>query len=164
MRGRTPRLMSFGRHRDKVSTIAAIAVTPQGRRIRLFWRTNAEHYIDAAGVVAFLREVLEQVRGRVIVVWEGGSNYEGPLMRELLGQHKRLDPERLPGYAPGLNPVGMIWSYLKYGLMASFVPRGVHEAGEVVQGHLRKLGEDLKLIRVLWAGWRLPPVSENLTT
>jgi transposase len=151
-------LMSFGRHRDKVSTITAIAVTPRGRRIRLFWRTNAEHYIDAAGVVAFLRGVLDQVRGRVIVVWDGGSNHKGPLMRELLARRKRLHLERLPAYAPDLNPVEMIWSYLKYGLMANFVPRDVHEVDEVVQGHLRKLDKDPKLIRALWAGSRLPPV------
>ena len=164
MKGHTPVLMGFGRHRDKVSTITAIAVTPKGRRIRLFWRTNAEHYIDAAGVVAFLRGVLEQVRGRVIVVWDGGSNHKGPLMRELLAQYKRLHLERLPAYAPDLNPVEMIWSYLKSGLMANFVPRDVHEVDEVVQGHLLKLGKDPKLIRALWTGSRLPLVNENLTT
>ena len=156
--------MGFGRHRDKVSTITAIAVTPQGRRIRLFWHTNAEHYIDAAGVVAFLRVLLEQLSGRVIVVWDGGSNHKGPLMRELLARHKRLHLERLPAYAPDLNPVEMIWSYLKYGLMANFVPRDVNEVDEVVQSHLRKLGKDPKLIRALWTGSRLPPVNENLAT
>ena len=164
MRGHTPKLMSFGRHRDKVSTITAIAVTPRGRRIRLFWHTNAEHYIDAAGVVAFLREVLDQVRGRVIVVWDGGSNHKGPLMRDLLARNRRLHLERLPAYAPDLNPVEMIWSYLKYGLMANFVPRDVHEVDEVVKGHLMKLGKDPKLIRALWTGSRLPPVNENLAT
>ena len=164
MKGRTPKLMGFGRHRHKVSTITAIAVTPKGRRIRLFWHTNAEHYIDAAGVVAFLRTLLKQLSGRVIVVWDGGSNHKGPLMRELLAQHKRLHLERLPAYAPDLNPVEMIWSYLKYGLMANFVPRDVHEVDEVVQGHLQKLGKNPKLIRALWTGSRLPPVNENLAT
>ena len=78
------KLMSFGRHRDKVSTIAAIVVTPGGRRVRLFWHTEAEHWVDAAGVVAFLRKLLARLRGRVIVVWDGGSNPKGPQMRGLL--------------------------------------------------------------------------------
>ena len=85
-------------------------------------------------------------------------------MRELLAQHRRLHLERPPAYAPDLNPVEMIWSYLKYGLIANFVPRDTHEVDEVVQGHLRKLGKDTKLIRALWAGSRLPPVNENLAT
>ena len=58
----------------------------------------------------------------------------------------------------------MIWSYLKYGLMANFGPRDGHEVDEVVRGQLRKLGEDPKLIRALWTGSRLPPVNEDLAT
>ena len=156
MKGHTPKLIGFGRHRDKVSTITAIVVSPAGRRIRLFWHTNAEHYIDAAGVVAFLRKLLEQLSGRLIVVWDGGSNHKGPLMRGLLAEHRRLHLERLPAYAPDLNPVEMIWSYLKYGLMANFVPRDVYEVDKVVKGHLQKLGKDPRLIRALWAGSKLP--------
>ncbi len=34
-RGRTPVLTGFGRHRDKVSTIAAISVAPRRRRLGL---------------------------------------------------------------------------------------------------------------------------------
>jgi hypothetical protein len=37
-----------------------------------------EHYIDAGAVAGFLREVLGHLRGRVIVVWDGGSNHKGP--------------------------------------------------------------------------------------
>ncbi len=164
MKGHPPKLMGFGRHRNKVSTITAIAVTPNGRRIRLFWQTNAEHSIDAAGVVAFLRKLLDQLRGRIIVVWDGGSNHKGPLMRELLGRHRRLHLERLPAYAPDLNPVEMIWSYLKYGLMANFVPRDVQEVDKVVQGHLWQLSRNPQLIRSLWTGSRLPLVNKNLAT
>ena len=47
-KGRTPVLTGFGRHRDKVSTIAAIIVAPRRRRVGLYWRTDPEHYIDAA--------------------------------------------------------------------------------------------------------------------
>ena len=161
MRGHTPRLMSFGRHRDKVSTIKAIAVTPRGRRIRPFWRTNAKHYIDVAGMVAFLSTVLGQVRGPVIVVWDGGKNHKGPLIRELLARHKRLHLERLPAYVPDPNPVEMIWSYLKHGLMGNLVPRDVHEVDRVVQEHLLRLGKDPRLIRALGAGSR-PPRSARI--
>ena len=149
MKGHTPKRIGFGRHREKVSTITAIVVSSAGRRIRLFWHTDAEHDIDAAGVVAFLRKLLEPLSGRVIVVWDGGSNHKGPLMRGLLAGHRRLHLERLPAYAPDLNPVEMIWSDLRYGLMANFVPRDVHEVDKVVQGHLQDLGKDPRLIRAL---------------
>lgn len=83
-KGRTPVLTCFGRHRDKVSTIAAITVAPHRRRVGLYWQTDPSHYIDAAGVVAFLRDLLGRLRGKVIVIWDGGSNHKGPLVRELL--------------------------------------------------------------------------------
>ena len=61
-KGRTPVLTGFGRHRDKVSTIAAITAAPNRRRLGLYWRTDPEHYIDATAVVAFLRRLLRRLR------------------------------------------------------------------------------------------------------
>ena len=157
-------LTGFGRHRDKVSTIAAVSVAPGRRRVGLYWRTDPEHYIDAAAVVAFLRELLRHLRGEVIVVWDGGSNHKGPLLRALLRRYPRLHLERLPGYAPDLNPVELIWSYLKYGLMANFVPRHVKHLDQVVRGHLAGLGKEPALIRSLWAGSKLPFLDKNPPT
>ncbi len=155
-RGKTPVLTCFGRHRDKVSTIAAISVAPRRRRIGLYWRTDPGHYIDAAGVAAFPRDLPPHLRGEVIVVWDGGSNHKGPLIRELPSQYPRLHLERLPGYAPDLNPVEMLWSYLKYGLMADFVPRHVKHLDRVVTGHLGEVRSEPALIRSLRAGSKLP--------
>jgi transposase len=149
-------LTCFGRHRDKVSTIAAISIAPRRRRVGLYYRTDPEHYVDAAGVASFLRELLRHLRGHVIVVWDGGSNHKGPLIRELLRQYPRLHLERLPGYAPDLNPVEMLWSYLKYGLMANFVPRHVKHLDRVVTGHMDEMSAKPALIKSLWAGSKLP--------
>jgi transposase len=157
-------LTCFGRHRDKVSTIAAISVAPHRRRVGLYWRTDPAHYVDAAGVVAFLRDLLQHLRGKVIVIRDGGSNHKGPLVRELLTRFPRLHLERLPGYAPDLNPVEMIWSYLKYGLMANFVPRHVKHLNKVVRANLDGLGGQPALIRSLWAGSKLPFPDKNPAT
>jgi hypothetical protein len=149
-------LTCFGRHRDEVSTIAAISVAPRRRRLGLYWRTDPEHDIDAAGVVAFLRDLLGHLRGKVVVAWDGGSNHEGPLIRALLRRYPRPHLERLPGYAPDLNPVELIWSYLKHGLMANFVPRHVEHLDRVVAGHLDEVRSEPALIKSLWAGSKLP--------
>ena len=67
-RGQTPVLRSRGRHRDKVSVIAAFSVAPQRRRLRLCFHADAKHYIDAAAVAVFLRTLLRRLRGQIIVL------------------------------------------------------------------------------------------------
>ena len=69
-RGKTPLLRRFGRHRDKVSTVAAISVSPQARHLGLFWHTDAKNYVTAEAMVGFLEKLLKRLRGRVIVVWD----------------------------------------------------------------------------------------------
>ncbi len=161
-RGRTPVLTGFGRHRDKVSTIAAISVTPGRRRVGLYWKTDARNYIDAPAVVSFLRDLLRHLRGKVIVIWDGGSNHKGPAIRALLEQYPRLSLERLPAYAPDLNPVEMLWSHLKYGLMANFVPKDVKDLERVVLANLAEVRSDPGLIRSLWKGSKLPSLDRKL--
>jgi transposase len=154
----------FGRHRDKVSTIAAVTVAPGRRRLGLYGRTDPDSYIDAAAVVGSLRDLLRRLRGRVIVIWDGGSNPKGPAIRELLRKFPRLHLERLPGYAPDLDPVEMIWAYLKHGRLANFVPRHVRHLDRVVADHLTKLRGEPALIRSLWAGSKLPFLEKNPAT
>jgi len=156
-------LTGFGRHREKVSTIAAISITPGRRRVGLYWKTDPKGYIDADAVVEFLRGLLRHLKGKVIVVWDGGSNHKGPAIRALLARFPRLTLERLPAYAPDLNPVEMLWAYLKHGLMANFVPADVMDLERVVLAHLASVRGDPGLIRSLWAGSKLPFPDRKLT-
>jgi hypothetical protein len=121
-------------------------------------------YVDAAAVVSFLRHLLRHLRGRVIVVRDGGSNHKGPLDRELLRRYPRLHLERLPAYAPDLNPVEMVCSHLKFGRMANFVRRHVKHLDQVVRGHLEEVGRAPGLIKSLWGGSKLPFLGNNLAT
>ena len=162
-KGHTPLLTGFGRHRDKVSTIAAISVAPIRRRIGLYFQTDRETYVDTTAVSSFLQNLLRHLRGKVIVIWDGGSNHKGPLIRELLHRYPRLQLVRLPAYAPDLNPVEMIWSYLKYGLLSNFVPRHVKHLNQVVQEHLAELAGTPSMIKALWSGSRLPFPNTILT-
>ena len=160
-RGQTPVLTGFGRHRQKVSTIAALSITPGRRRLGLYWKTDPKDYIDAEAVVSFLRDLLRRLKGKVIVIWDGGSNHKGPAIRALLARYPRLTLERLPAYAPDLNPVEMIWAYLKHGLMANFVPEDVLHLERVVLENLRSVRSNASLMRALWRGSDLPFPDRN---
>jgi transposase len=107
-RGQTPILRVKLTH-DHLAAISGIP--PDGR---LFMHVQEEAY-DAAAVVRFLRVVLRKIRGTVLVIWDGSPIHRGQPIQDFLrrGAAKRLHLERLPGYAPDLNPDEGIWNYLK---------------------------------------------------
>lgn len=107
-RGKTPVLHVPLTH-DHLSAISGITLDG-----RLFMQTREDAF-DADGVVGFLRVLLRQLRGKLLVIWDGSPIHKGKPIRDFLarGATKRLHLERLPGYAPDLNPDEGIWNYLK---------------------------------------------------
>jgi putative transposase len=154
--GATPVLTGFGRHRDKTSVIAALSVSPVRRQLGLSFRTDAHDYLGNTDVADFVRQVLRQLRGPVMVVWDRGSNHRGEPIRELLRRYGRLSIAELPSYSPQLNPVECLWSYLKHGKLANFVPDNVVHLDDVVVEHLCETLVNRRLLRRLWEGSDLP--------
>ncbi|WP_252991211.1 transposase [Streptomyces viridosporus] len=50
---------------------------------------------------------------RVVLVWDGLSAHRSWAMRSWAAEQDWLTLERLPAYAPELNPVELLWSSLK---------------------------------------------------
>jgi transposase len=95
---------------DHLSAISAI--TPNGQ---LLLHVQEEAY-HGADVVRFLTHVLRHIPGKLLIMWDGASIHHSQAIKDFLtaGAAKRIHLERLPGYAPDLNPDEGIWSYLKY--------------------------------------------------
>jgi transposase len=108
--GQTPVLRAPLSH-DHLSVISAL--TPDGR---LFTHSQEAAFRGPA-VVAFLRQLLRQVRGKLLVVWDGAPIHRCQAVKDFLaaGAATRLHLERLPAYAPDLNPDEGVWNLLKRG-------------------------------------------------
>lgn len=154
--GQTPILDAWGRHREKVSVIGAVSISPVAHRLGFYFATDPKEYFTPEKVVEFLRDLLKHLRGKVIVVWDGGTNHKGPAIRKFLARNKRLRLERLPAYSPDLNPVEAVWSWLKYGKLANYVPPDVDRLETWVVDYLIQLKCDQELLRQLWEGSELP--------
>jgi transposase len=91
---------------------AAIAAITADQRLVMQTQTTAYHSTD---VVRFLRLLLRKIAGKLLIIWDGAPIHGGQSIKDFLarGAAKRLHLERLPGYAPDLNPVEGIWNYLK---------------------------------------------------
>lgn len=108
--GATP-ILRAPRSRDHLSVISA--VTPDGR---LFTHIQQDAF-NGVAIVAFLRQLLRHVRGKLLVVWDGASIHRCQAVKTFLarGAATRLHLERLPAYAPELNPDEGVWNLLKRG-------------------------------------------------
>ncbi len=108
--GQTPVLRVPKTH-DHLSVIGG--VTAEGR---LFTHIQ-EATVTGETVVGFLRQLLRQIRGKVLVVWDGASIHHCQAVKDFLagGAAARLRLERLPAYAPELNPAEGVWNLLKRG-------------------------------------------------
>ena len=156
VRGQTPIIGGDGGHRKRVSVVGAVSVSPLAQHLGLYFATLPDGFFTAGAVVGFLRNLLKHLRGEVVVVWDGGGNHKGPLIRAFLKRNRRLTLERLPAYAPALNPVEAVWSWLKYGQLANDVPDGIPELDDEVVDRLVELKFDPGLLRVLWERSDLP--------
>ena len=109
---------------EHLSTISAI--TPAGQLL-LQVQEDAYHGGD---VVRFLKHVLRHIAGKLLIVWDGASIHRSQAIKDFLsaGAAKRIHLERLPGYAPDLNPDEGIWNYLKYRELKNVV---CHTKGEL---------------------------------
>ena len=107
--GQTP-LLRNKLTRDHLSVISAIS--PEGE---LFLQMQEDAF-DSEGILGFLDALQEQIAGNIVIVWEGATIHRSIKLKEYLanGAAKRLHLERLPGYAPELNPDEGIWHYLKH--------------------------------------------------
>jgi transposase len=81
---------------------------------RLFTHIQEEAFCGPA-IVAFLGQLQRQIRGKLLVIWDGASIHHGQAVKDYLasGAAARLQLERLPGYAPELNADEGVWNQLK---------------------------------------------------
>ena len=154
--GRTPVLDADGGHRDKVSVIGGVSVSPTRRRLGFYFATEPNGFYTADKVIGYLRDLLKHLRGRVIVVWDRGGNHKGPLLRTFRAKNRRLRLEMLPPWAPDHNPVEAVWSWLKYGGLANFTPDGIDPLDDAIIERLVELKFDPELLRALWDRSKLP--------
>jgi transposase len=106
--GQTPILEEWWT-REHLSAISAIS--PEGK---LYFHCQ-DSAINSADVLAFLEHLLREVPGRMVIIWDGAPIHRSHMITEFLanGARPRLHVERLPAYAPELNPGEGLWAQLK---------------------------------------------------
>jgi len=155
-RGKTPILKTKAKHREKVSVTAALTISPHRHRLGLYWQTYPQSFVNAERAADFLRALMRHLHGAVIVVWDGGPMHKGEPIQQVLHDFPRLLLERLPSYAPELNPVEYLWSHLKYGRLANFAPDDVFQLNTVLRRHLHQTAQSSNILHSFFDASGLP--------
>jgi DDE superfamily endonuclease len=146
VRGRTPIL----RHRvawKRASMAAALGYHPDGTKARLCFHIQPDSY-DTDSLIRVLEQLAGFYQGqRVVLLWDGLSAHWSYKMRAHLdAQRHWLTVERLPAYAPELNPVEYLWANLKGGELANFAGDTVPEVADQAQHAIQRVCDSDSLV------------------
>lgn len=146
-RGHTPVLYQKTRHHRKVSVIAALWSGPGTLRFSLYFRLHPDANINSVVVVSFLRCLLKEVSGTLLIVWDRFQPHRSQAVQKLLTGTDRLHVEFFPPYAPELNPVENVWSYTKMNPLANFTALDSDSLAATSRRALRSLQYNKDLLR-----------------
>ncbi len=146
------------RHRyghDRISAISGIAISPKRFRCALYCQLYEDN-IQGEEVAVFLRHLLRQVHGHLIVLLDNGQIHRGEPVQALLARTSRLHLAPFPPYAPELNPDEGVWNHLKSWL-ANGRPDTQAELMDVLADEICRLAASQPLLRGCIKQSELPP-------
>ena len=70
--------------------------------------------IKSLQVIGFLSHLQRHIPGKMMILWDGAPIHRSVLVKSFIASTRgRILIERLPAYAPELNPVEYMWGHLK---------------------------------------------------
>ena len=148
--GQTPVVRWFYT-RDPMSVMSGITMAG-----RLYTRVR-EAAFTSADAVAFLRHLLRQIGGRLMVIWDGAPIHHGEVRTFLTqGGAGQVHLEPLPPYAPDLNPDEGVWHLLKDVEMRNLCCSDLTHLRQELHLAIMRLRAKPRLIQACFAGAGLP--------
>lgn len=137
--------------RDHLSVMSALTATG-----RLLTRVQPTAF-TSADTVAFLKHLQHQIDGQIWVIWDGAPIHSGEVRAFLAeGGAERIHLERLPAYAPDLNPDEGVWQQLKHVEMRNLCCADLADLRRQLRLATMRLQNKPHLLRACFAGAGLP--------
>lgn len=114
--------------------------------------------IKSPQVIEFLRHLQRHSKGRLLILWDGAPIHRSALVRDYVAATKgRIILERLPAYAPELNPVESLWAHLKSHEIANLITTTAWELSFEATAALRKMRRRPSILTACYAQAQLWP-------
>lgn len=83
------------------------------------------------------------------VIWDRSNTHRAKLIQRWLAAHPRVRVERLPPYAPELNPVELVWGHTKRNPLANYAPPDLDALVQATRRGTRRLARNQPVLRAL---------------
>jgi transposase len=103
--------------------------------------------VSSPEIVLFLKHLRRHIGTHVILIWDGLHAHRSLETRKYIDQQRWLTVERLPGYAPELNPVEGMWSWFKGSVVPNYCPHELWPLGTELRKGRRRLARRKGLSR-----------------
>jgi len=125
------------------------AISPAGA---LYFQCRRTAF-DSAGVIEFLTELHAEVSGKLLVIWDGASIHRSDEIKQFLreGADQWLTLERLPAYAPELNPDEEVWNRLKNIALSNICCKRLAELEQLARTTLQKIKDSVDIVKGCFA-------------
>ncbi|MGA9925699.1 MAG: IS630 family transposase [Isosphaeraceae bacterium] len=149
--GHTPILHEW-QTRDHLSVMGG--VTPTGRIYVLVRQIS----LNGLHTIEFLRHLIHHIGSRLLVIWDGSPIHRRAEVKDFLAsaEGRGVHVERLPPYAPDLNPVEGAWEHLKHVELRNMVFLDLEELQLELHLAIGRLRQRPRLIRSFFEGAGLP--------
>jgi transposase len=125
---------------------AALAYTHDRSRAEIVFQTHPGAYNDER-LIEFLAAVHDELGGaKVTLIWDGLPSHRSRRMQTFIASQRRwLVVERLPGYAPDLNPVEGLWGNVKGTELANLCVDTIEETAQAAHAGIQRVRSEADL-------------------
>jgi transposase len=149
-RGQTPVLQETFNWKS-LSIIGGLALW------RFYFQIHAGS-IKGPQVVDFLRHLGRHIPGKMLIIWDGAPIHRSRLVRDYIQSTEgRVAIERLPAYAPELNPVEYMWGHLKTHEIANLIVTKAWELSHEATAALRRMRRRRSIVAACYVQAELWP-------
>jgi transposase len=129
---------------QQLTVVAALAT-------RRFYFRLIHGPISTADIVGFLKTLQATIQRKLLVIWDGLPQHRSKAVaRYLESTHRKIVVERLPGYAPELNPAEYIWAYLKQHELANLCRDTLAQVKAYTARRLKSMQRRVALMAAFW--------------
>ena len=108
--------------------------------------------VNQERVIEFLKALKRHLRRPLLIIWDGAKPHRSRMVRDYLDLTQgQIVVERLPAYAPELNPVEYLWAWLKRHALANYCPETLTELHQGARSKLKSAQRRSSIIAACWS-------------